>query len=693
MAGDSSKPPTSSMASRIKAYSVPLLLFSLSLFYQLAVLPNSFPPSHYDVLGIKRFSSVEEVKDAYEKLSSNWKSGEEVPTTVDFLKVQYAFELLKNPTWKRDYDLFGIDEQLDLLETAKVQYAESGFSDVDLPLLDDTFSGDLALDGISSWDIASNNSKPLLLLVYSKGSNRCAKFLETWKRIASFLDGTANIGAVEVGDIEIAASFAERKPTGQFFFRNGLPSLVALPLGCRTSDCLVRFEGDLSVDAVTDWFATSVLGLPRILYYTKETLAQNFMAKSGPHKVKVIFFSKTGERAAPFVRQAAKEYWAHASFAFVLWREEDFSFWWNSFEVESAPAVVFIKDPGFKPLVFHGALNNSLLLDLMENNKEHELPQLRSATSMKLGCDARGYSRAGSDTVSWYCVIVAGRLSLELNKMRQTLRRVKELQSGGDHLDVDKEQTSSLVNAIESKRLTFAWLDGEAQEKYCSFYLHSETSYDTCGPRRDMADVPRLFLVRYKRNDSEASIEDEKTQKNKWHALLHEDVDPASQLVARYNGSSEIPEIIKWISQTISDGESKDLPFYRTRTPELVPEDSEPIWSRGAQSVLSKSVGIKHSFRRVMSRVSDHIGDPRIGPMLLLGALMSFGTIWLSRSQKKQKPRTRPGQQKESTTKDEAGTRRRQGSTNASKRDRPPSMTDVEPRDAYEMPFSDSDSE
>ncbi|CAN1296527.1 hypothetical protein LINPERPRIM_LOCUS23170 [Linum perenne] len=533
----------------------------------------------------------------------------------------------------------------------------------------------------------------LLNQVYSKGSNRCAKFLETWKRIASFLDGTANIGAVEVGDIEIAASFAERKPTGQFFFRNGLPSLVALPLGCRTSDCLVRFEGDLSVDAVTDWFATSVLGLPRILYYTKETLAQNFMAKSGPHKVKVIFFSKTGERAAPFVRQAAKEYWAHASFAFVLWREEDFSFWWNSFEVESAPAVVFIKDPGFKPLVFHGALNNSLLLDLMENNKEHELPQLRSATSMKLGCDARGYSRAGSDTVSWYCVIVAGRLSLELNKMRQTLRRVKELQSGGDHLDVDKEQTSSLVNAIESKRLTFAWLDGEAQEKYCSFYLHSETSYDTCGPRRDMADVPRLFLVRYKRNDSEASIEDEKTQKNKWHALLHEDVDPASQLVARYNGSSEIPEIIKWISQTISDGESKDLPFYRTRTPELVPEDSEPIWSRGAQSVLSKSVGIKHSFRRVMSRVSDHIGDPRIGPMLLLGALMSFGTIWLSRSQKKQKPRTRPGQQKESTTKDEAGTRRRQGSTNASKRDRPPSMTDVEPRDAYEMPFSDSDSE
>lgn len=28
------------------------------------------------------------------------------------LQVRYAFELLTNPIWKRDYDLFGIDEQL-----------------------------------------------------------------------------------------------------------------------------------------------------------------------------------------------------------------------------------------------------------------------------------------------------------------------------------------------------------------------------------------------------------------------------------------------------------------------------------------------------------------------------------------------------------------------------------------------------
>lgn len=38
---------------------------------------------------------------------------------------------------------------------------------------------------------------------------------------------------------------------------------------------------------------------------------------------------------------------------------------------------------------------------------------------MELGCDARGYSRSGSDATIWYCVILAGRLSPELNKMRE----------------------------------------------------------------------------------------------------------------------------------------------------------------------------------------------------------------------------------------------------------------------------------
>lgn len=40
---------------------------------------------------------------------------------------------------------------------------------------------------------------------------------------------------------------------------------------------VVRYSGELSVDAVTDWFSTTILGLPRIMYYTKESLVIIFI--------------------------------------------------------------------------------------------------------------------------------------------------------------------------------------------------------------------------------------------------------------------------------------------------------------------------------------------------------------------------------------------------------------------------------
>ncbi|CAL5441654.1 unnamed protein product [Camellia sinensis] len=86
------------------------------MFYQLLILPRFYPPSHYDVLGIKRYSSMEQVTEAYEKFSSKcgikqvelqdldlliyWprglsyvggmpllNSGTEVPPIIEFIKV------------------------------------------------------------------------------------------------------------------------------------------------------------------------------------------------------------------------------------------------------------------------------------------------------------------------------------------------------------------------------------------------------------------------------------------------------------------------------------------------------------------------------------------------------------------------------------------------------------------------------
>ncbi|KAL8091444.1 hypothetical protein AgCh_033891 [Apium graveolens] len=601
----------SAVTSILKAYSIPLILFILSLYCQLIIIPRSFPTSHYDVLGIKLDSSIEEVTDAYRDLTAHWNSSVEPLETAEFIKIQYAFELLTDDLWKRDYDIYGIDEQYHVIE--KEQYSREKISDVALPLLEaNSFNPlDHNTDVVKSEDFSSKvgTGNQMLIQVFSLGSNRCAKFAGIWKRITNLLEGIAKTGVVELGDVKLAAYLSEKRSTGKPFFRNGLPSLLAFPPGCKTSECLVRYSGELSVDAITDWFSTTILGLPRIMYYTKESLVQNFLQKSSRHKVKTIFISKTGERATPFVRQAAKKYWAYVSFAFALWKEEESSFWWNTFGVESAPAIIFLKDPGLDPVVYHGSINNSYFIDIMEQNKYHELPQLRSVTSMELGCDPRGYSRAGNDMMVWYCVVLAGRQSLELNKMRQTMRRVQEKLSNDGEAAAQDELSAAI--ALKDKRLTFTWLDGEAQN------------------------------------------------------------------------------ITQWISTIIKNGDSRNIPFFKTETPELVPEDVDPIWSTGTEKILSSGKGIMQRIISITTGFYDLLCDPRCGPFLLLGALMSFGGVWMRRSQATNLKENK----KSSAVDNEVRKKRRPHLEPGSKRYKLSSMTDEEPKDAYQVPFSDSDSD
>ena len=140
-----------------------------------------------------------------------------------------------------------------------------------------------------------------LILVYSLGSRNCQQFVHSWKRIVAQLDGVSSTGKVELGEFQLASYLAERnRATGRPFFRYGFPSIVAFPSKCRHIDCLVQYSGELNVDAIVDWTATHILGLPRIPYYSIESLVSEVIHEPGAHKVKVICFSKTGQRAAPF---------------------------------------------------------------------------------------------------------------------------------------------------------------------------------------------------------------------------------------------------------------------------------------------------------------------------------------------------------------------------------------------------------
>ncbi|GFZ03571.1 DNAJ heat shock N-terminal domain-containing protein [Actinidia rufa] len=425
-----------------------------------------------------------------------WNSGIEVPPTIDFIK--HVFEKVKE------------------------QYAGASFTEIGLPLLEAASfdPGDHAFNTVTSGNFLSKfeNAKALLLQVFSFGSNRCEQFSNSWKKIVSLfrmfcgcldkdmrnlgshsnrhrlvkvkaridalLDGVVNTGMVELGEVQLATYLSEKTFTGQPSFQNGsivdaesgcgtlhepmeyeffknnivsctrtlhgtsecLPALrlaewlwVALTRRisprCNSSKCLVRYDGELSVDAVTNWLATTILSLPRIPYYSKDSLLQlAFIAVSNDSTAFMLFCGLLLELMWNYIHSRNN----------VFWQKVDLI----RFGVESAPAIVFLKEPGIKPVVYH------------------ELPQLRSVTSMELGCDACGYSRAGNETAIWYCVILAGRPSQELNKMRETVRRVQEILSNDDKLHtIDEDQPSApSIVALKEKRLTFTWLDGEAQQ-------------------------------------------------------------------------------------------------------------------------------------------------------------------------------------------------------------------------------------
>ncbi|KAK7354148.1 hypothetical protein VNO80_19606 [Phaseolus coccineus] len=695
-----------SMASTVRAYALPIILFAGAMFYQLFIIPNAFPPSHYDVLQIESYSSIHKVQEAYEKLESKLKSAEEAFDIHKFLKIRYAYELLTDPLWKRDYDAFGIDEQLHIVESGSKRYAGKHISELDFPLLQArSGSVDQSSKVITSSDFQYifPDVKPWLIQLFSSGSENCAQFSKSWNKIASLLDVVANTGVVELGEKELATYLADKRSTGKPFFRNGVPSLVVIPAGCRSPKCLRRFNGELSVDKVTNWFATTIVDLPQINYYSRESLVPNFLGKTSHHKVKVLFFSTFGERAAPFIRQAAKDYWNFASFAFILWREEESSYWLGAFGVHSAPAIVFLKDPGVKPVVHHGSVNNSIFLHLMENNKQQELRQLRSVTSMELGCDPYGYSRASYDTMIWYCAIVVGRPSLELNKMRETMCRVQETFFKHSQVDASSENQSlaTAVDAFKRRRLTFAWLDGEKQKDYCQFYIGQAGSDHTCGQRRSVTDIPRLFVIRYLRNGSAVDLRTE--QKTNWKSSLVQDLisdsDLAGQFVAGYKGEDDVSQITAWLANIISDGDSRELPFFTLRTPKLVPDDTEPIWSITAQNIPLKN--LKHSILGSLSGLSIYREDPRVGPFLLLGALISLGTIWLRRSQVQPSEQNQPNsnqpsesnQPSQPSSKEERKQIPRDRVRSRSNKKPTPSMTDFEPSDAYQVPLSDSDSQ
>lgn len=576
-----------------------LLLDHLNI---LDVLRRPSSPEHlYQILGLSRTADANDIDTAYNRLHNplviSMRTEPTYSTKEKLIDIQHAYDTLSDARRRRNYDTFHLDElHAGVLIAKKKMISEGdlGWHPLDWqlePVLD-VQSETISLTSQNFVELVLKSVDVWVIQLYSEMSIDSHDLVTTWDRVAEQLDGVAKVGRVEIGELPLSVHLAE-KPlfSNHPRFMSGLPEIVVFTPECRQVDCVSRYRGLKTVEALVDWVTTSVLKLPRILYYNPETLMTDIIQGAGPHKVKVLVFSNTGERALPFVRQAAKKYGEYTKFAMVLWQEQSAAFWESRVGVTSSPALVFVKDPGLQPVIYQGALNSSHLEKLMEEHKTFVLPQLRSVSANALGCDARGNSTAGNGTTVWYCVVVAGRTGRELNEMRGVMRGVLEsLKASGT--DVPQHMVAS--EALRSKRLSFSWLDGEKQKNFCYFYLHSPTMFEACGPSRNGAveDVPKIFLVRYQRkaltSEEQERLEQEKAlrAKNMWASLLTDDNENvASQLVSKYNGSAKIGDIVEWVSQMVYEGDKHELPSFRGKMPELIPEEKSPFWAQAKESI------------------------------------------------------------------------------------------------------------
>ncbi|XP_062029038.1 uncharacterized protein LOC133745059 [Rosa rugosa] len=154
---------------------------SLSCSLSISVSLNSL---NCAVLGLRSQSSIEEVKEAYDNVSSTWNSEAQAPDSLEFIK--------------------------DVIEKLKKQYAGESFSCIDLPLLESA-AYDHNLPVITSKDFQTmfQDNKPWLIQLWSFGSKSCDQFSHAWKRIAGFLDGVANAAQVDLEVIQLATYLAD----------------------------------------------------------------------------------------------------------------------------------------------------------------------------------------------------------------------------------------------------------------------------------------------------------------------------------------------------------------------------------------------------------------------------------------------------------------------------------------------------
>uniref|UniRef100_A0A8C5CJN7 DnaJ homolog subfamily C member 10 n=1 Tax=Gadus morhua TaxID=8049 RepID=A0A8C5CJN7_GADMO len=153
---------------------------------------------YYNLLGVGREATVREIRQAFKKLALTMhpdKKPNDKSAHDAFLKINRAYEVLKDEDLRKKYDKYGekgLDEQQGgRYESWNYYRYDFGIYDEDLEII--------TLDR-GDFDAAVNSGEIWFINFYFPRCSHCHQLAPTWREVAKEMDGVIRIGAVNCGD-------------------------------------------------------------------------------------------------------------------------------------------------------------------------------------------------------------------------------------------------------------------------------------------------------------------------------------------------------------------------------------------------------------------------------------------------------------------------------------------------------------
>uniref|UniRef100_A0A663LRR5 DnaJ homolog subfamily C member 10 n=1 Tax=Athene cunicularia TaxID=194338 RepID=A0A663LRR5_ATHCN len=207
---------------------------------------------YYSLLGVTKEASSREIRQAFKKLALKLhpdKNQNDPNAHENFLKINRAYEVLKDEDLRKKYDKYGEKGLEDQQQGGR--YESWHFYRYDFGIYDDD-PEIITLDR-GEFDAAVNSGELWFVNFYSPRCSHCHDLAPTWREFAKEMDGVIRIGAVNCGDNRMLCRIKGiNSYPSLYVFKTGM-----LPLTSHKLMQIVSLLGNF-VNAIETSFASGV---------------------------------------------------------------------------------------------------------------------------------------------------------------------------------------------------------------------------------------------------------------------------------------------------------------------------------------------------------------------------------------------------------------------------------------------------